>query len=773
MKLERRALFIALFSILASCGAQGRGNDNQPLIRLQRIAVQVRQVASLYRYLGQPFSQPDEDEINRAIANPNPSRAAELIETVLDKHSLVVLKISTEMVATVTRGVAKPDLVQNGIQLFLVKIVNEAGTEARLRVESPNSGPVYGSTFDSSPRPLPPTLNSRAISDRWMDVSLCVEGPLAPRLPNDLGIQADPQLSGAALEYRILLVYSRDAGMRSGTLNFSVHSTTSDASSASGIPVDFNVSPTPDIKLHVIDDDGRPTMASFIFQDSLGRSYPNPSKRLAPDFYFEPQVYRADGESISLAPGSYTAIFTGGPEYITETQNFVVDTSGPNELTFRLKRWINPRVHGWYSGDHHIHENGGAYYMDPTQGVLPRDMARQILGEHLNVASILNWGPAYYFQRQFFSGRQDNALSRPDALLHYDLEVSGFPSSHAGHLVLLNLADQDYPDTKQIEDWPSWDLPILRWAKAQGATAGFAHSGGGFALGSTRLPNYEVPPFDAPGALESIVDVTYPNTVDFLGVGNGPFPDDLNAWYQMLNVGFRPRIAGETDLCCIYLTRVGMSRTYGKIKDGTLTYARWLEIIREGGSYVSDGRSHLMDFAVNGTEVGTRGSEVNLSGPAKVQIEANVTAYLEPAAVEKIRSAAFDEQPYWSTERARIGETREVPVEVIVNGKPVARQEIKADGSAQRLKFEVSISQSSWVALRIVPAAHTNPIFVLVKGKPIRTSRRSAEWLLEAVDQCWSQNASVVSTQELADARKAYEHARQTYQTLINESNLQ
>ena len=63
--------------------------------------------------------------------------------------------------------------------------------------------------------------------------------------------------------------------------------------------------------------------------------------------------------------------------------------------------------------------------------------------------------------------------------MHYDLEVSGFPSSHAGHIVLLNLKQQDYPGTKTIEDWPTWDLPIFRWAKSQGAIVGFAHSGWG------------------------------------------------------------------------------------------------------------------------------------------------------------------------------------------------------------------------------------------------------------------------------------------------------
>ena len=49
--------------------------------------------------------------------------------------------------------------------------------------------------------------------------------------------------------------------------------------------------------------------------------------------------------------------------------------------------------------------------------------------------------------------------------------------------------------------------------------------------------------------------------------------------------------------------------------------------------------------------------------------------------------------------------------------------------------------ESSWIAARVLPSAHTNPVFALVGGKPIRASRASAEWCLNAVNQCWTQKA--------------------------------
>ena len=122
--------------------------------------------------------------------------------------------------------------------------------------------------------------------------------------------------------------------------------------------------------------------------------------------------------------------------------------------------------------------------------------------------------------------------------MHYDLEVSGFPSSHAGHLVLLGLTEQDYPGTERIEDWPTWDLPILRWGKSQKAVVGFAHSGWGLEVKTSDLPNYEMPGFDGIGANEYIVDVTYPDAVDFISTMDTPYVWELNIWYHTLECRF-------------------------------------------------------------------------------------------------------------------------------------------------------------------------------------------------------------------------------------------
>jgi hypothetical protein len=350
-----------------------------------------------------------------------------------------------------------------------------------------------------------------------------------------------------------------------------------------------------------------------------------------------------------------------------------------------------------------------------------------------------------------------------------DVEVSGFPSSHAGHIVLLRLKEDDYPGTTKIEEWPSWTLPVLKWAKSQNAVKGYAHSGWGLEpmMPTKDLPNYIMPKMDGIGANEYVVTVTK-NVVDFYSAGDTPAPWELNMWYHSLNCGFTTRLSGETDFPCIYDERVGLARSYFK-PDGPLTYDSYVAAIKSGRCYVSEGNSHIIDFAVNGVEAGVKDSKLSLNRKQTVKITAKVTANLsqrQDAAGLAIAQRPLTEQPYWNIERARIGTKQKVPVELIVNGMPVDTTEITADGSWKDVSFNYPIDHSSWVALRIYPSSHTNPVFVVLNGKPIH-ERRSAEWCRQAVDQCWKMKQGNIRVDERATAEAAYNEARKVYDVII------
>jgi hypothetical protein len=706
----------------------------------QPLAAQVSRLLEALQLLGEPLAPEETSELRRLSGTPaDRASAVAAIQSVLDRHCLVGIEINPESRVKVQEGPAKAELVEQGWRTFLVKVINQAGITPVLVADSPNAGVLAGT-------------EQYAVTRRWLDIRMFDKQPMRPRL------------SGLEVEYRILQLFSRDAGKREARLEFNVGQGTQDLGFRSQVDVLFQAKPATKVTLRVLDSDDRPTTASFQVRDRENRVYPSQAKRLAPDLAFQPQVYRGDGDFLLLPVGDYTVEYTRGPEYRKKMQRLQV-SGEPMELTFRLERWIDPAKQGWYSGDHHIHAAGCAHYEKPTEGVYPSDMMRYILGEDLKVGSVLSWGPGWYFQKTFFEGK-DNTLSTKENLMRYDVEVSGFPSSHTGHIVLLGLTEQDYPGTKRIEDWPSWGIPIFRWAKSQNAVAGFAHSGWGLALKGDKLPTDEIPPFDGIGANEYIVGVTE-NLVDFISTVDTPSIWELNIWYHTLNVGYRTRISGETDFPCIYGERVGLGRSYVRQREKH-DYRDWVDGVREGRNYVSDGKSHLIDFRVNGAEMGQ--GDLKLAAPQTVHATAVVAALLEQVPDERVRKLPYDEKPYWDLERARIGDSRKIPLELMVNGEPVARQEVVADGVERPVSFEYRLDRSSWVALRVLPSSHTNPIFVLVGDKPIRASRKSAEWCLKAVDQCWSQKSPHIRLEERGEAERAYRAASEAYRQRLNET---
>ncbi|HTU23277.1 MAG TPA: CehA/McbA family metallohydrolase [Gemmataceae bacterium] len=747
--------------VLALANSASAGELPRVKVERQPLAAQARRVSEALTLLGEPLPDADRRALLDA-AKAKENKAVEAIQTILDKRCLAGVHISADKKLETRAGPAKPRLAEQGWRVFLVKVHNESTlAQVEMTVSSPNALPL---TKKSSGKPDPKSDASEP-GKRFLDVMMFNGQPLVR------------DLSGLELEYRIVQIYCRDAGRKPAGLQFDLRDGKKLVAAGQPQRFDFEAAPAVQVRLRLIDDDGQtkcggqPIMAAFTFRDSLGRVYPSPSRRLAPDFNFHYQIYRADGESIALQPGKYSVTFARGPEYRTLQKTITVPAKANHTEEFRLQRWVHPAAKGWYSGDHHIHAAGCAHYEVPTQGVTPKDMMRHVLGEDLNVGCCLSWGPCWYYQKGFFEGKV-HSLSTPDHLLRYDVEVSGFPSSHCGHICLLRLREQDYPGTKLIGDWPSWDLPIFKWAKAQGGVVGFAHSGWGLDVGPVKeLPNYIVPPMSGIGANEYIVDVTH-DACDFISTVDTPSVWELNIWYHTLNCGYRTRISGETDFPCIYGERVGLGRSYVHL-DGKLDFDAWTEGIKRGRCYVSDGKSHLMDFTVNGLGVGQKKSEVKLAKAGTVEIKAKVAALLEPKPTpetEKIRKTPLNKKPYWDIERARIDDTRKVPVEVVVNGQPVARKEIVADGSEQEVTFRVPIQASSWVALRIFPSSHTNPVFVLVGDKPIRASKRSAEWCLKAVDQCWRQKKRAIRKSELAEAEKAYDHARAAYKKILAET---
>ena len=815
-------------------------------VEVQPLGANIQRVISAFQVLGSPLPDGLVSSLNELIEAGD----VDGLQRKMDAEVLLVATINPEERVKVRRGPARATLQQFGFTPVPVKILNGSTTTKRLRIVSPQGGAVYSGVAKLSMQrqqslELIENENLNREKGRFLAVEMFEQPPLSDRM------------SGLEVEYAIALILSTEAGRREATIGFDLGQGEQDLGFRGEVPVLFSVRPAVPVRLSILDEEWRPTTASLIIRDSQGRIYPPQAKRLAPDFFFQPQIYRADGESLLLPPGEFRIQSGRGPEYWTREQTFSVAEDGKSphaskeepapeqKIEIRLERWVNPQSFGFYSGDHHIHAAGCAHYTLPTEGVLPEDMFRQVKGEGLNVGCILTWGPCYGHQRQFFEPRP-HGVSEPLTILKYDLEISGFGSQALGHVCLLNLQNQTYPgsDGTMTKGWPTWTTPVMRWAKAQGGVTGYAHSASGLAIDpaaaarrmlarhdhdqneslsleealsallpekwdkidadgnhrldiaeltsshdrvADRLPNLAIPEMNGVGAMEICVTAAE-GVCDFISAMDTRRIQEWNTWYHLLNCGFPIKVSGETDFPCMSSRRVGQGRVYVKLLDQNgnprssftdgerIDFAEWCQCLAKGQSYVSDGFAHALDFRVN--QVGP-GQDLRMAAAGTVHVTAQVSFAPEtPATV-----AQGTEIP--STGTRLVGDTVELHgprrdlvsrggerlIEIVLNGQPVAKQTIPADGQIHELAFDIAVPHSGWIALRQFPQLHTNPVNVLVADQPIRASRDSARWCEQTIELLWKNREKNITLAERDEARQTFDRAKARFRELAEQSH--
>ncbi|MEX2175426.1 MAG: CehA/McbA family metallohydrolase [Pirellulaceae bacterium] len=797
--------------------------ENLPVVSVegQPLAANVRRMLDALQMLGRAIPADSAAKIQGAAQQRDSAR----LQTLLDPHVLLAVAINPETRVKVLRGPAQARLQQAGYTPILVKIVNESTSTGRLRIVSPQAGPVYAGVADLSLQrqqqtELGENPNTEGSKERFLAVEMLSAPPLTDKL------------SGLAVEYAIALVYCLEAGRREATIGFDLEQGNQDLGFRGEAPVLFDVQPAVRVRLKVADHDGRPTVAKLLIRDGQGHVYPPQAKRLAPDFFFQPHVYRADGQTLLLPPGKLSLEISRGPEYKVLRREVEIPNLPETTLELTLERWIDTPALGFFSGDHHIHAAGCAHYTSPTEGVRPEDMLLQVKGEGLNVGCVLTWGPCFLYQRQFFQPKPLD-LSDDQTILKYDLEISGFGSQALGHVCLLNLREQNYPgsDGLATQGWPTWTVPVLRWCKEQGGVTGYAHSASGMWIdeqaaserlltrldankdallseaetaaallpeafaridadrdgrltlaelvaahgrAADELPNFAIPEMNGVGAMELPVSVAE-GVCDFISSMDTRRIQEWNTWYHVLNCGFPLKTAGETDFPCMSSRSVGQGRSYVRLKEQKLDYTAWCEGLRAGRSYVSDGYAHAVEFAIGGVRPGE--AAVELAEPGAVKISAQVAfasetplavAYggITPPAGRRLVGDTVELHGSRS-EKMASGGTR--LVELIVNGRPVASRQVPADGKVHPLSFDVTIDRSSWVALRHFPQLHTNPIDVLVAGEPIRASGKSGQWCVDVIDLLWKNRERRISPAERGAARAAYDRAQAKYRQIVAE----
>jgi hypothetical protein len=790
-------LSAALLALLGFASA-ARAVDPPPVvagIEGQPLAANAARVIKTLDFLGTPLPADAAKELGKAIEDKD----AKKVQEVLDKHAMFVVNINPESRVKAARGPKEPAIQQAGWTPVIIKVVNESTVKKPLKMASPQSGEVYSGRGDREPKADP------KIVERFLELQVFTDPPMTK------------ELSGLGVEYVLGLIYSSEAGKREATIGFDVGQGNQDLGFRGEVAVLFEVKPAIKVKVKVEDFDGKPTVGRFTITDGAGHVFPPQPKRLAPDFFFQKQIYRPNDGIILLPPGEFVVEYGRGPEYRLKTMKLKVEEAAKDpQLAVKVERWINPADYGWFGGDHHIHAAGCAHYTNPTEGVMPEDMFLHVKGEGMNVGCCLTWGPCYDYQRKFFEA-SPHKLTEPFTVLKYDVEVSGFGSQALGHVCLLNLKDQTFPGSggTKVKGWPTWTTPLMKWAKEQGGVTGYAHSANGLQVvpansskrllayldtnadgeispaeakagkwplpepfatidangdgiisaaellqshqrAAAKLPNLAIPEMNGIGAQEICV-TTAMGVCDFISAMDTQRLPEWNCWYQIMNCGFPLKVSGETDFPCISGSRVGQGRVYVQLgKTDSIDYAVWCKGIQMGRSYVSDGYAHALEFKVNDASPGF--GDVKLDQPGKVKVTAKL-AFAKDIAL----GTAPGVPPLDPSDTRKL--------ELVVNGKVVAAKDIPADDKVHNVEFDVDIAKSSWVAIRHFPQMHTNAVNVIVGGKPIRASRESAKWCIGVIEQLWKVRGPGIKAEEREEADKTFKKAIEIYKKIVEESS--
>src|SRR6478736_6988058 len=391
--MRKLLVIVAIVSNFSACAQheEHHAQANQNLmtaVEPQPLLAQAVRLKDALSFLGSSLTKEDEKQLLSLQHQPLTQQTSRRVQEILDPYCLAIININPESRVKVLRGSAKPKLIQNGWVSYLVKVNNDAGVTSQLQVESPNAAtPLYAPSYE--PRvDEKKILTQGQVANRFLEMQIYRNPPMLPNL------------SGLKLEYAILQIYRKDAGQREVEMGFNVGQGTQDIGFRNTVNILFNSRPSVKVNLDIKDENGSPTMASLLITDGIERVlddtvqtiknagmrltaaqrargitrksfsnnkipptligiYPLPARRIAafdeyPDFFFQPQIYRSDGEHVQLPPGKYNVTISRGPEYISQKTQIVVPGSVKDySVSFKLQRWINMEKLGWYSADHH------------------------------------------------------------------------------------------------------------------------------------------------------------------------------------------------------------------------------------------------------------------------------------------------------------------------------------------------------------------------------------------------------------------------------------
>lgn len=373
------------------------------------------------------------------------------------------------------------------------------------------------------------------------------------------------------------------------------------------------------------------------------------------------------------------------------------------------KNTARPEPSNWYAGDIHVHKNcGDNRVLDDSQ------LQHMMEPNNLAVISVLadmGNGEVKYADKDLLKvNGKDAAESKPGRIIHWDTEwhwdatYADFSNQAlGGHLVMLGLQHAN-----QI--WEESPYKILDWGKKQNAVSGFAH----FQYLNNSIQDelnccipIDYPVEAALGTIDFVSEDVYGNS----SPNNGTYNSDavINAYYRLLNCGFKLALAAGTDFPCNADEPLGTLLTYVKVDD-QLTYGKWIDGIKKGNTVVSrNGHNEFLELTIN--DKAQPGDEIKLAAGDTAGIQVK-----------------------WSATKQLSGS-----IEIISNGKVIATLHgTVKPGEPIVFNTSASFSKSSWICARRMDKdgheTHTSPVYISVNNQPIRASALDAKLFIRWID---------------------------------------
>lgn len=403
-----------------------------------------------------------------------------------------------------------------------------------------------------------------------------------------------------------------------------------------------------------------PIKNDLFYRDKLWQASAQPKTLEVLAYDFSHYFLLEGAGTFELPAGKYRVEASRGLFYRPVSVSFELRAGETTKVDLQMERWAEG---DWLSGDDHIHLTRG-----PAENPV---FLKWLEAEDLSVGNFLQLQRQMDAAPQYAFGDKGEARSKG-----YSIRSGQESRSEPyGHIELLGGRELVRPlsvGSMYANEAGAYPFPSVLFGRgrAVGALTGFAHFHGSMA--HSTMP----------------MDLALGN-LDFLEVFQ--FGKLWTAeWYELLNAGFRvtgvagsdfPVPLGRAIPWPKYMPLLGPERTLVKGTAGDSAWAVWAAGVKKGEVVVSNGP--LVEVRVEGGKVRAVGS------------------FFRP--MERLA--------------------------IVRNGKVMA--EVRGDGKREKLEVEASMEpgESAWFAAHAVGRkadgepemqAHTNPVFVLREGKPVR-----------------------------------------------------